>query len=239
MTKLQVIEHNSQRVLTTAQLAEGYGADTQTVTNNYNRNKQRYAAGKHFYCLEGVELKAFAAATQIDLSPNVHKMYLWTEHGALLHAKSLGTDKAWEVYERLVETYFRAREMFEVPKSLSEALYLAAGLQKQIEENAPLVAFAETAARSKDSILIRELAKICCKNGIETGEKRLYAKLREWGHIMPGRTEPYQTFVDRGYYEVCEGTREANGMTHLYKVTRVLPKGQQYIMNRLRGSHAS
>ena len=35
---------------------------------------------------------------------------LWTEKGALLHAKSLNTDKAWAVYDWLVDFYFRARE---------------------------------------------------------------------------------------------------------------------------------
>ena len=35
-------------------------------------------------------------------------VYLWTEKGALLHAKSINTDKAWEVYNYLVDFYFRA-----------------------------------------------------------------------------------------------------------------------------------
>lgn len=38
-------------------------------------------------------------------------LYLWTEKGALLHAKSLNTDKAWEVYDYLVDFYFRAKEV--------------------------------------------------------------------------------------------------------------------------------
>ena len=42
---------------------------------------------------------------------NASKLYLWTERGALLHAKSLNTDRAWEVYDRLVETYFRASKV--------------------------------------------------------------------------------------------------------------------------------
>jgi len=35
--------------------------------------------------------------------------------GALYHAKSIGTDKAWEVYDMLVETYFRGKKY---PKNL-------------------------------------------------------------------------------------------------------------------------
>lgn len=41
-----------------------------------------------------------------DGSKNAKTLYLWTEKGAFLHAKSLNTDKAWEVYDRLVDTYF-------------------------------------------------------------------------------------------------------------------------------------
>lgn len=234
------IERENQRVLTTQQLAEGYGTEAQVITNNFNRNKHHYQEGKHFYALEGEIKRDFINLNQIDLgSKNAKTLYLWTEKGALLHAKSLNTDKAWQVYDMLVETYFRAKEMFSVPKTLPEALRLAADLAEKLEQQAPLVAFAETAARSKDSVLIRELAKICCKNGIQTGERRLYKKLREWGLIMPNSTEPYQEYIDRGYFEVSEGSHENDKGVFLHKVTRVLPKGQQYIMKRLRETKAS
>lgn len=51
--------------------------------------------GKHFYCLKGDELKAFKSKSgNSGFAPNRNKLYLWTEKGALLHAKSLNTDKA-------------------------------------------------------------------------------------------------------------------------------------------------
>ena len=235
MDELTKIEHQDQRVLTTQQLAEQYETEPQIITNNFNRNKERYRFGAHYFVLEGEEKRRFLCENQFEFSNKDHsKLYLWTEKGCLLHAKSLKTDKAWEVYNHLVDNYFRAKEMFNIPKSLPEALRMAADLAERLEKQAPLVAFAETAARSKNSILIRELAKVCCKNGIETGEKRLYKKLREWGLIMHGSTEPYQEYVDRGYFEVSEGTHENTKGVFLHKVTRVLPKGQQYVMNRLR-----
>lgn len=46
--------------------------------------------------------------------PRVNRLYLWTEKGALLHAKSLNTDKVWEVYY-LVDFYFRAKEQEIIP----------------------------------------------------------------------------------------------------------------------------
>lgn len=110
MEKLQVIEKNNERVLLTSQLAESYGTDVRTISNNFNRNKERYTEGKHFYCLTGDELKEFKTIHQNDEQfKHVSVIYLWTEKGALLHAKSLGTDKAWEVYDYLVESYFNKR----------------------------------------------------------------------------------------------------------------------------------
>ena len=111
MLDLKIIEHDNQRILTTQQLADGYGTTAQYITNNFNRNKNRYVLSKHYYCLEGEVLRDFRTINQIDLSLKLNKLYLWTERGALLHAKSLNTDKAWEVYDILVDTYFRAQEM--------------------------------------------------------------------------------------------------------------------------------
>ena len=45
-----------------------------------------------------------------DSLKNAKTIYLWTERGAFLHAKSLNTDKAWEVYDSLVEHYFKSTE---------------------------------------------------------------------------------------------------------------------------------
>jgi hypothetical protein len=108
MNQLTVIEKENQRVMTTAVLAEEYGTTKDVISKNFTRNKDRYTEGKHFYCLEGDELREFKTTNgQIDDSLlRVNKLYLWTEKGALLHAKSLGTDRAWEVYEILVDTYF-------------------------------------------------------------------------------------------------------------------------------------
>ena len=107
----KTIEVNGIRVLLTRQLAEAYGTERQTISNNYTRNKKRYVEGKHVIILSGDYLKEFKASHQIDDNLKyAHTLYLWTEKGALLHAKSLNTDKAWEVYDYLVDFYFRAKE---------------------------------------------------------------------------------------------------------------------------------
>lgn len=110
MNSPAVTEYKDIRVLTTQQIAEAYEADPQVITNNFNRNKDRYKEGKHYICLTGNELREFRAKNQNDVLPNANKFYLWTEKGAFLHAKSLNTDKAWEVYDHLVDTYFAVKK---------------------------------------------------------------------------------------------------------------------------------
>jgi len=110
MNEIKVIENNGQRVLTTVQIAELYGTDSKVISNNFNRNKERYTEGKHYYCLTGDAKRGFVNRHQIEDGSKASNFYLWAEKGALLHAKSLNTDKAWEVYDYLVENYFEVKD---------------------------------------------------------------------------------------------------------------------------------
>lgn len=121
------IEREGQRVLLTSQLAESYETTARRISENFNANKERYKKGKHFYCLEGDDLKAFKREYGNSVfAENSNKIYLWTERGALLHAKSLNTDKAWEIYEELVETYFRAVKVLNEKKSAKTETQISA-----------------------------------------------------------------------------------------------------------------
>ena len=131
-TNIQVIEMQGVRVLTTAQLAESYGTDSKVISYNFNHNKDRYEEGKHYICLTGDELRAFREIH--DLPKNLNKTYLWTERGALLHAKSLNTDKAWEVYDQLVETYFRAKKAETALQNLSPQLQFMIRIETEQNE---------------------------------------------------------------------------------------------------------
>lgn len=111
MYELNIIEYKNIRVLTTQQIAEAYETNTDIISRNFSNNKARYIEGKHFICLTGEELREAKANGKIyGLPQNANKFYLWTEKGALLHAKSLNTDKAWQAYDYLVDSYFKKRE---------------------------------------------------------------------------------------------------------------------------------
>ncbi|ADH03115.1 gp34 [Brochothrix phage BL3] len=106
-----IIEQSGQRVLTTSQLAESYGAEEKLVQQNFNNNKHRYLEGKHFILLQNDELRGFKRNFEnLGFAKNINKLYLWTEKGAWLHAKSLNTDAAWDAYELLVDEYYRLAE---------------------------------------------------------------------------------------------------------------------------------
>lgn len=123
------IEHGGQRVLTTQQLADGYGTEAQVITNNFNRNKERYQSGIHYFALSGEKKRAFINQNHFDLGlKNAATIYLWTEKGALYHAKSLNTDRAWQVYDKLVDTYFRVNQI----QSIEDLIIMQAQAMKQI-----------------------------------------------------------------------------------------------------------
>ena len=133
MNNLTVTEYKNIRVLTTQQIAEAYGTDTKIISKNFSRNKGRYIEGKHFICLEGEEKRGFINRRQIDDgSKNAKTLYLWTEKGAFLHAKSLNTDKAWEVYDRLVDEYFEKGSR--KPMTIAEQIQLLAQGNQDHEE---------------------------------------------------------------------------------------------------------
>ena len=105
------IEYKGQPVLTTAQLAEFYETTTDNIKRNFNNNVDRYTEGKHFFKVEGKELDVLRGKNfHLQISAKVRTLYLWTKKGCARHCKSVGTDKAWEVFETLEDTYFNVEK---------------------------------------------------------------------------------------------------------------------------------
>lgn len=111
MNELQIIEHQNQRVLTTQQLAEVYETQTNNIKFNFNNNKERFVEGRDYYLLKGKVLKDFKNSVSDTnlVGKNANSLYLWTERGANRHSKILDTDKAWQQFDVLEETYFKVK----------------------------------------------------------------------------------------------------------------------------------
>lgn len=100
-------ERGGERVLTTQQLAEQYETSTKDIRDNFNSHKERYQAGVHYFVIRHSEQGCDEFRNNQDATQPV---YLWTEKGAMYHAKSLNTDRAWETYDRLVNAYYRVTQ---------------------------------------------------------------------------------------------------------------------------------
>lgn len=122
-------------------------------------------------------------------------------------------------------------------KALIEAQSVLAAKDKQIEEMKPKALFADAVATSHTSILVGELAKILKQNGIEMGQKRLFAWLRENGYLIKRKGTDYnmptQRAMDLGLFEIKEGSYvNGSGVNITTKTPKVTGKGQQYFINK-------
>lgn len=122
-------------------------------------------------------------------------------------------------------------------KALIEAQSVLAAKDKQIEEMKPKALFADAVATSHTSILVGELAKILKQNGIEMGQKRLFAWLREKGYLIKRQGTDYnmptQKAMDLGLFEIKEGSYvNGSGVNITTKTPKITGKGQQYFINK-------
>lgn len=106
-------------------------------------------------------------------------------------------------------------------------------LETKIKEDEPLVNYANRVLKSNDCVLVRDVAKILSDEGLNMGERKLYTKLREWGMIFKHSTEPMQSYVDRGIFAVEQYSITTPYGIKLQKVTKVTPKGQIHIAEKL------
>ncbi len=146
-----------------------------------------------------------------------------------------------------VEKKFRTMQPggggFQIPQSFSEALMLAAKQaeeiekqQKQLKEQAPKVLFSDAVATSTKSCLIRELAKLIKQNGVDTGENRLYAWLRNNGYLCKfgeSYNQPTQKAMEMGLFEIKKTSiTKPSGDILVTTTTKVTGKGQIYFVNK-------
>ena len=128
MYKLEQVKYDDQVILTTEQLAEFYETSTRAIAQNFKNNESKFQEGKHYFLLRGKNLKKFRLQFEnfeSQISPMTRALYLWTKRGASRHAKMLGTDRAWDVYDELEENYFNPKTQQRLPQSPTEMLKLA------------------------------------------------------------------------------------------------------------------
>lgn len=140
MNELQQLKYDNQLILTTEQLADFYETTERAIKQNFNNNISKFEEGKHYYLLKGTQLKGFKNKVEnFDLvGKNANQLYLWTKRGASRHAKMLGTDRAWDVYDELEENYFDKQNNLRMPETPLEIMSVVGKIterqDKQLKE---------------------------------------------------------------------------------------------------------
>ena len=133
-------------VVTTETLAHAYEVEAKQIRQNFANNNERFIEGKHFYSLSGNDLKEFKNYVEnfdiVHLDKRARHFTLWTERGAARHAKMLNSDRAWDVFELLEETFFRVTKAEPVKPSSAHPL-----AQSTVAEREPLRSIVNAWAR--------------------------------------------------------------------------------------------
>ncbi|MDA2655824.1 phage antirepressor [Bacillus cereus] len=163
------------------------------------------------------QAKAFKKWVTSEVLPSIRK------HGAYM------TD---QILEQAVTNPDFAIGLLTKLKEEKEKL---AAAQQQIVQQQPLVVFAEACMQSEQTLKVSEVAKLATKQGVKIGQRQLFAKLREWELMFKRSTEPTQPAVEKGYFEIAQGVKQKpNGEAFTWTTTYVTPKGQAYIIDRLK-----
>ncbi len=108
--------------------------------------------------------------------------------------------------------------------------------QARIEQMKPKEIFADAVSASHTSILVGDLAKLICQNGVQIGQKRLFVWLRDMGYLIKSGGSynmPKQRYVEQGLFEVKESNlQNPDGSVRITRTTKVTGKGQVYFVNK-------
>lgn len=193
----------------------------------------------------------FYESTYLDAQGKKRPMFIMNRDGFSLLAMGLNGAKALQFKVAFIDQFNKMEEVVKqvvqqaqpaLPMTFAEALRLAAEQaekieeqQRQIEAERPRVLFSQAVETSQDSILIGELAKLICQNGVDIGEKRLFTWLRLSGYLcQQGEryNQPTQKALEMGLFELRKVTINVGDHTKVRTTTKVTGKGQVYFVNK-------
>ena len=196
--------------------------------------------------------KWFAETTYMDAQGKRQPMFLMNRDGFSLLTMSLTGEKAMAFKVAFIEQFNRMEQAIKelapatpaIPQTFAQALRLAAeqaetieAQQKQLEAQAPKVAFATAIINSPSSCGIDELAKLLKQNGVDMGEIRLFQWLRDNDYLCSvgtARNQPTQKALDMGLFELKPQTWTNPKTDEVMTTTRtmVTGKGKEYFINK-------
>ena len=138
--------------------------------------------------------------------------------------------------ENLSDEELMAKAILVAQRTIEEKNKVIAEQQKKIEEDRPKTIFADAVSASKSSILVGELSKLICQNGVHIGQNRLFQWLRDnhyLGRCGDRYNIPNQKYIEQGLFEIKKNTiTNPNGSIRTTSTTKVTGKGQVYFVNK-------
>lgn len=169
--------------------------------------------------------------------PTAKKFRRWVTAEVLPSIRKHGAYMTSDVIEQAIlnpDTLIRIATELKTEREKRQAL------ESKVEQDQPLVVFANSVSVSNTSILVGELAKLIKQNGVDMGQNRLFAWMREHGYLIRRKGTDYnlptQVAMDRGLFEIKESTIcHADGHTSINRTPKVTGKGQVFFINLFLG----
>ena len=229
-------------------------ASSRDVAKRFGKeHKHVLAAIRQLLVAENSATKFFHE-TEFEYRGQKFPEYLMNRDGFSLLAMGFTGKEAVQWKLKYIEAFNQMEKQLAQRPQLSRAELMAQALiaahdelehkDAQIAELTPKGIFADAVSASKKSILVGELAKLLCQNGVQIGQNRLFSWMREHGYLIrdPKRSDynmPTHRAVEMCLFEIKETTVvHSDGHTSINKTPKVTGKGQIYFVNQFLNGRA-
>ena len=165
--------------------------------------------------------------------PEARAFKRWVTHEVL---PALRRDGGYMVARDETPEETMARALLLAQGTMERQKRRIAGLEAENEEMRPKALFADAVAASDGTCLIGEFAKMLRQNGVDVGQNRLFAMLREDGYLGKAgqnRNVPTQRSMELGLFRIKEtAITHSDGHVTINRTPKLTGKGQRYFLER-------
>lgn len=233
---LKINYETEQPTVSARELHEGLEINTRFNDWFSRMTEYGFENGKDFYSkMSKTSETGGRPAVDYQISIDMAKqicMIQRNEKGRQYRQYFLDLEKAWNTPEQI---FARALKMAD--QQIEKLKASNASLVEDVQRMRPKEVFADAVSVSNTCILIGELAKILKQNGVDIGQNRLFAWMRENRFLISRKGTDYnmptQRSMEAGLFEIKERTiNNPDGSVRITKTVLVTGKGQQYFVNK-------
>lgn len=237
MSEIVLSTKSGEPVASSRQVAENFGKE----------HKDTLESIRQILAAENSATKSMFYETTFENRGKQYPMYLMNRDGFTLLAMGFTGKTALEWKLKYIAAFNEMEKKLAEKPQLTRSQLLATALiaaheeleekGKQIETMKPKALFADAVSASNQSILVGEMAKLLSQNGIQMGQNRLFAWLRENGYLIKDRKRtdynmPTQKSMELCLFEIKETSiAHSDGHTSINKTPKVTGIGQVYFVN--------